>query len=212
MKKFILACVLAIGAILPASVLAQEDTKEYNMVITLQNGTTITLGHNDIKNITFNGEEISIAGNALNSIVSNSNEINELWIQLNQTSEMINSVLNTVKEDYASSAELEEVYKQLAESKDMISQVYNVMKDEYATNEELEQAYKQIEESKEMLSQLYYVTDDKINAAIEEVYMAIQGDSGLQAQMTQIYNAVMAQIEELKADVEKLKGSSETAE
>lgn len=44
--------------------------KEYNMVITLNNGTTVTLGHNDIKEITFNDGEISISGNMVNTIDS----------------------------------------------------------------------------------------------------------------------------------------------
>ncbi|MDE6631371.1 MAG: hypothetical protein K2K23_00060, partial [Muribaculaceae bacterium] len=72
MKKTILAtAAIALATILPCKISA-EDTTEYNMVITLQNGTTITLGHNDIKNITFNGEEISIAGNVVNTIAENS--------------------------------------------------------------------------------------------------------------------------------------------
>lgn len=44
--------------------------KEYNMVITLSNGTTVTLGHNDIKEITFNDGAVSISGNMVNTIDS----------------------------------------------------------------------------------------------------------------------------------------------
>ena len=44
--------------------------KEYNMVITLSNGTTVTLGHNDIKEITFNDGEVAISGNMVNTIDS----------------------------------------------------------------------------------------------------------------------------------------------
>ncbi len=68
MKKTITAVVAALAMLIPASLRAEEATPEYNMVITLQNGTTITLGHNDIKNITFNGEEIEISGNVVNTI------------------------------------------------------------------------------------------------------------------------------------------------
>lgn len=68
MKKTIIAAFSALALLVPNAMRADEPAKEYNMVITLQNGTTITLGHNDIKNITFNGEEISIAGNAANTI------------------------------------------------------------------------------------------------------------------------------------------------
>lgn len=44
--------------------------KEYNMVITLNNGTTVTLGHNDIKEITFNDGKVAITGNMVNTIDS----------------------------------------------------------------------------------------------------------------------------------------------
>lgn len=47
---------------------AQNEQKEYNMVITLNNGTTVTLGHNDIKDITFNNGEISISGDVISTI------------------------------------------------------------------------------------------------------------------------------------------------
>lgn len=77
MKKTIFAAIAALATIFSANVMAEET--EYNMVITLQNGTTITLGHNDIKNITFNGEEISISGNAADTIKENSDNISALW-------------------------------------------------------------------------------------------------------------------------------------
>ena len=64
MKRSIL---LAIVAVLVSAVSAFAE-KEYNMVITLNNGTTITLGHNDIQNITFNDGEISISGDVMNTI------------------------------------------------------------------------------------------------------------------------------------------------
>ncbi len=74
MKKTILAAISALALLAPTAMRADEPAKEYNMVITLQNGTTITLGHNDIKNITFNGEEISISGNVVNTIDQINNE------------------------------------------------------------------------------------------------------------------------------------------
>lgn len=65
MKKNILLAIVA----LMTSVCTFAQ-KEYNMVITLNNGTTVTLGHNDIKEITFNDGEISISGNMVNTIDS----------------------------------------------------------------------------------------------------------------------------------------------
>ena len=42
----------------------------YNMVITLNNGTTVTLGNDNIKEIVFNNGDISISGNMVNTIDS----------------------------------------------------------------------------------------------------------------------------------------------
>ncbi|MDE6548014.1 MAG: hypothetical protein K2L22_03355 [Muribaculaceae bacterium] len=82
MKKIFISTMAAFAILFPTSLCADEPAKEYNMVITLQNGTTITLGHNDIKDITFNGEEISISGNVANTI----EEINErAYVALDRT-------------------------------------------------------------------------------------------------------------------------------
>ena len=66
-KNFLLSMIImlmtAIGSF-------AQDQKEYNMVITLNNGTTVTLGHNDIKEITFNDGAVSISGNMVNTIDS----------------------------------------------------------------------------------------------------------------------------------------------
>ena len=64
-KNFLLAMVVMLMT--AVSSFAQKD---YNMVITLSNGTTVTLGHNDIKEITFNDGEVAISGNMVNTIDS----------------------------------------------------------------------------------------------------------------------------------------------
>ena len=125
MKKIFYSFAIALAALLPFSIIA-EDTANFHMVITLQNGTTVTLGPDDVKNITFNGENIDITGNAVNSIVSNSNEINELWLQLSQTSEQISQVLNSCASNEVADSiknEVNELWMQLSQSQDMISQV-----------------------------------------------------------------------------------------
>lgn len=65
-KNFLLA--IAVMLMTAVSSFAQNEQKEYNMVITLNNGTTVTLGHNDIKDITFNDGEISISGDVVSTI------------------------------------------------------------------------------------------------------------------------------------------------
>lgn len=64
-KNFLLAIVVML-----MTAVSSFAQKEYNMVITLSNGTTVTLGHNDIKEITFNDGEVAISGNMVNTIDS----------------------------------------------------------------------------------------------------------------------------------------------
>lgn len=78
MKKNIL---LAIVMMLMTTVNALAQ-KEYNMVITLNNGTTVTLGHNDIKEITFNDGAVAISGNMVNTIDSLANVTTVLGNQI----------------------------------------------------------------------------------------------------------------------------------
>lgn len=66
MRKNILTTVIAL-AFTSLTAFAQTE-KEYSMIVTLQNGTTITLGHNDIKNITFTGDSIAATGNIVSSM------------------------------------------------------------------------------------------------------------------------------------------------
>jgi len=64
-KNFLLAMVVML-----MTTVSSFAQKEYNMMITLSNGTTVTLGHNDIKEITFNDGEVAISGNMVNTIDS----------------------------------------------------------------------------------------------------------------------------------------------
>lgn len=64
-KNFLLAMVVML-----MTAISSFAQKEYNMVITLSNGTTVTLGHNDIKEITFNDGDVAISGNMVNTIDS----------------------------------------------------------------------------------------------------------------------------------------------
>lgn len=67
MKKNILLT-LAFFTASTIGTFAQDTPKEYNMVITLSNGTQVTLGHNDVKDITFNDGKISISGDVATTI------------------------------------------------------------------------------------------------------------------------------------------------
>lgn len=87
MKKNIL---IAIILCVCNSVAAFAQTeKEYSMIISLQNGSTVTLGHNDIKNITFTGDKINAEGNVVTTIEELKNRIEENYkINLDQESRL----------------------------------------------------------------------------------------------------------------------------
>lgn len=74
-KNILIAIILCVFNSVAA--FAQTE-KEYSMIISLQNGSTVTLGHNDIKNITFTGDKINAEGNVVTTIeeLKNRNEEN----------------------------------------------------------------------------------------------------------------------------------------
>ena len=73
-KNILIAIVLCVFNSVAA--FAQTE-KEYSMIISLQNGNTVTLGHNDIKNITFTGDKINAEGNVVTTIEELKNRIEE---------------------------------------------------------------------------------------------------------------------------------------
>lgn len=84
MKKNIL---IAIILCVCNSVAAFAQTeKEYSMIISLQNGSTVILGHNDIKNITFTGDKINAEGNVVTTIEELKNRMEENY-KINQVQE-----------------------------------------------------------------------------------------------------------------------------
>lgn len=85
-KNILIAIVLCVFNSVAA--FAQTE-KEYNMIISLQNGSTVTLGHNDIKNITFTGDKINAEGNVVTTIEELKNSIEENYkMNLDQESRL----------------------------------------------------------------------------------------------------------------------------
>lgn len=73
-KNILIAIILCVFNSVAA--FAQTE-KEYSMIISLQNGSTVTLGHNDIKNITFTGDKINAEGNVVTTIEALKNRMEE---------------------------------------------------------------------------------------------------------------------------------------
>ncbi len=85
-KNILIAIVLCVFNSVAA--FAQTE-KEYSMIISLQNGSTVTLGHNDIKNITFTGDKINAEGNVVTTIEELKNSIEENYkMNLDQESRL----------------------------------------------------------------------------------------------------------------------------
>lgn len=95
-KNILIAIILCVFNSVAA--FAQTE-KEYSMIISLQNGSTVTLGHNDIKNITFTGDKINAEGNVVTTIEELKNRIEENYkMNLDQESRLYNheDYLNTL--------------------------------------------------------------------------------------------------------------------
>ena len=90
----------AIGLILIATnALSQNNT--YNMVITMSNGTTISIGPNEVKDITFNDGEIQVTGQTLEQVVgqigTNRIRIDSLSVVTDKLQYLMKSELTDVK-------------------------------------------------------------------------------------------------------------------
>ena len=77
-KNILIAIILCVFNSVAA--FAQTE-KEYSMIISLQNGSNVTLGHNDIKNITFTGDKINAEGNVVTTIEELKNMIMENYVR-----------------------------------------------------------------------------------------------------------------------------------
>ena len=85
-KNILIAIILCVFNYVAA--FAQTE-KEYSMIISLQNGSTVTLGHNDIKNITFTGDKINAEGNVVTTIEELKNRMEENYkMNLDQESRL----------------------------------------------------------------------------------------------------------------------------
>ncbi|MBR2102212.1 MAG: SUMF1/EgtB/PvdO family nonheme iron enzyme [Prevotella sp.] len=77
MKKLLLMLLMPL-----AMMTAQAQSNDYNMVIELNNGTKITLGDNDVENLTFNGDALSISGSTIADLYSQIARLEVLFSQL----------------------------------------------------------------------------------------------------------------------------------
>lgn len=120
-KNILIAIVLCVFNSVAA--FAQTE-KEYSMIISLQNGSTVTLGHNDIKNITFTGDKINAEGNVVTTIEELKNMIMENYVRNKDQEAKLDmhdeSLRNLEYATQATQVRCEENLKRTYENKDMI--------------------------------------------------------------------------------------------
>ena len=146
---------------------AQSEQKEYNMVITLQNGTTVTLGHNDIRDITFNNGEISISGNVVETIAKiastadslanvsrdSQDQLEEALVRMDYVMQMMDDVMNksdNAQDDIAKlQMGMEEMHARImATSDELLYKVTTLEKAMEASNDNITKMQYMIEENR----------------------------------------------------------------
>lgn len=89
-KRFFLSLIAAIVLTISASA---QNNNSYSMVLTLANGTTLTIGPNELQNIAFNNGEVNFSGESIDNIMKaiaankeyiekNADEIEALQVKL----------------------------------------------------------------------------------------------------------------------------------
>lgn len=129
--------------------------KEYNMVITLSNGTTVTLGHNDIKEITFNDGKVAISGNMVSTIDSLANaaqatqwNVNDLRSEMQEQVGYLNSqyatLTNILKDNYDDQAKsINTIWAEVQDQKMSIQSNTDAIKNVWDRDESQDAAIKQ---------------------------------------------------------------------
>ena len=113
MKKIILFALFTLVSLVTS---AQNNT--YNMVIELANGTKITIGPNDIRNISFNEGQLVITGEDLNTFVNHVNnktdslndDIRNLQVQIDAHSAEMNAIMFELKSLHDLTGNTQEFY------------------------------------------------------------------------------------------------------
>lgn len=151
-KNILIAIILCVFNSVAA--FAQTE-KEYSMIISLQNGSTVTLGHNDIKNITFTGDKINAEGNVVTTIEEFKNRIEENY-KINKDQE---ARLNK-HEDYLTTLESKN-----AETREVVKENQYRIKENQVRTDYLESRIKDLQVMIENLQAII----DKQNAKISEL-------------------------------------------
>lgn len=112
-KSFFLSLIAAIVITISASA---QTNNSYSMVLTLANGTTVTIGPNELQNISFNNGEVNFSGESIENLVkdieANKEYIVKLGCRTDDLEKMIYAILEQHKNDVG---ELQAINNELQE-------------------------------------------------------------------------------------------------
>ena len=148
-KRFFLSLIAAIVITFGASA---QNNNSYSMVLTLANGTTVTIGPNELLNIAFNNGEVSFSGESIDNLVKGI-EANKAYIEkLDAKTTDLEAMIYALKQqhDY--------------EIKDLNYAIY-----------QLDERVKKLEERIEATNAYNKMLEDKITA-LEEVVAKLSSD------------------------------------
>ncbi|MBR6194134.1 MAG: hypothetical protein IKQ58_01565 [Prevotella sp.] len=199
-KRYFIALVatffMALGAI------AQSNT--YNMVLTLKDGTIITIGPNDLQQLDFKDDNVTVSGTNITDLMNSIKDMQDLLAavkkQVDQTQMSVAEAVELSKKNKDDISSLKASVKALNESVDAkIAANYDKMKTytdeamkkteaelkEY-TNDAVNKLHAEIAENKEVITNEY-------NKAIDES----------KAEILALINALQTIIEQNTANIEK---------
>lgn len=201
MKRFFLLSLVAAFVSL-MSVSAQDNT--YSMIIKLANGTTLTIGPNEVDSISFNDGEITVSGSTISDLV------NEIKKAQAESQMRIDSLSNVLMMHYATIEDIMQAlanipipdlsnYPTKAELTDLLYK--------YATKEDLQ--YEQDMRAKEdqNLMELVQKVDADHKKTEDTLKLEIDELKSMANALNAAVNAMNTRIDYLENEINKLKGN-----
>ena len=201
MKRFFLLSLVATFVSL-MSVSAQDNT--YSMIIKLANGTTLTIGPNEVDSISFNDGEITVSGSTISDLV------NEIKKAQAESQMRIDSLSNVLMMHYATIEDIMQAlanipipdlsnYPTKAELTDLLYK--------YATKEDLQ--YEQDMRAKEdqNLMELVQKVDADHKKTEDTLKLEIDELKSMANALNAAVNAMNTRIDYLENEINKLKGN-----
>ena len=201
MKRFFLLSLVATFVSL-MSVSAQDNT--YSMIIKLANGTTLTIGPNEVDSISFNDGEITVSGSTISDLV------NEIKKAQAESQMRIDSLSNVLMMHYATIEDIMQAlanipipdlsnYPTKAELTDLLYK--------YATKEDLQ--YEQDMRAKEdqNLMELVQKVDADHKNIEQHLITEIDELKSMANALNAAVNAMNTRIDYLENEINKLKGN-----